>query len=123
MACNYDFRKYAKNRVVIQEATNIKDDLGGFVNTWVDQSNVYAEIKPLTGRELFLQEQQQTNVRSRFVIRYQSALKDITAKRLRISFDDRFFPVVYIRNLESDLKHEGKVYQELFCQENKPEVE
>lgn len=122
MKCG-QWRTKATHRVVIQEISESGDDYGGFSNSWVTQSTVWAAIEPLNGREVFLQQQNQSRVKSKFIIRYQSALKNTaTTGAYRVSYDGRIFPVVYLRNLEEDFKNEGKQYQELYVEENAPEA-
>lgn len=119
-----EWRSKASHRIVIQSRSTVVDDYGAFTNTWVTQSTVWATIEPLSGREVFLQQQQQSKVKSKFTIRYQSALKDTaTTGAYRISYDGRLFPIVYVRNLEEDFKNEGTQYQQLFVEENAPEVQ
>lgn len=123
MKCG-EWRSKANHRVVIQQRSEVADELGAFTNTWVTQSTVWAAIEPLNGREVFLQQQQQSKVKSKFTIRYQSALKNTaTTGAYRISYDGRIFPIVYVRNLAEDFKNEGTQYQQLFVEENAPEVE
>ena len=99
--------------------SNTADDYGGETVTWQTQSTVWAAIKPMSGREIVSQEQNESKVTSKFIIRYQSALKDtaLTAS-YRISYDGRIFPIKYIINYDENMKDEGKQYQLLLCEEN-----
>lgn len=119
MACNRDFIVNAKHKIVIQEPTQTADAYGAFVTTWVTQSEVFAQILPLSGRELFLQQQNQSKVSAKFIIRYQSALKDTkdTVKK-RILYDDRYYSISFIQNLDKDMKNEGTTYQMMYVEEN-----
>ena len=117
-----EWRSKATHRIVIEQRNSTPDNYGGFTTTWATQSTVWAAIEPLTGRELFLQQQKQSRVKSKITIRYQSGLKNTaTTGALRVSYDNRIFPVVYMRNLSEDFKNEGKQYQELYVEENAPE--
>ena len=118
MKCG-EWRTNAKHRITIQERSEVVDDFGGQTLTWTTKSTVWASIEPLNGREVYLQEQNQSRVTSKMTIRYQSDLKATRdAGALRISYDGRIFPVNYIRNLDSDMKNEGTQYQQLFVEEN-----
>ena len=101
--------------------SNTGDDYGGESTSWTAQSTVWAAIMPLSGREVYTQDQSQSRVTTKIIIRYQSALKDTqTTGAYRVSYDGRFFPVKYIRNLSEDMKSEGTQFQELFCEEGFP---
>lgn len=121
MKCG-DWRKDAKHRVVIQEKSLADDDYGGSAVTWNTISTVWAAIYPVNGREVYLQDQRQSKVNSKIVIRYISSIKKTSvAGACRVTFDGRTMPIVYIRNLDNDMKNEGKVFQELFVTENEAE--
>jgi len=121
MKCG-EFAGKAKHRITIQSRSEATDVYGGSDTTWATQSTVWADITPLSGREVYQQEQKQSRVSSKMLIRYQSALKNtVTTAKFRVSYDGRIFPVDYIRNLDSDMKSEGNVYQELFLTEAEPE--
>ncbi len=119
MVCNREFIKNAKHRISIQEPVQTADTFGAFVTVWIEQSNVFAQILPLNGRELFLQQQLQSKSTSKMIIRYQSALKDTkeTVKK-RIYYDDRYYSINFIQNLSEDMKNEGKTYQVIYVEEN-----
>ena len=81
-------------------------------------------IMPKSGREVFESQKLDSRVTSKMVIRYQSALKVTdTVSQYRVSYDGRTYSVKYIRNLEEDMKNEGKAFQELTLEENSPEYE
>ena len=118
MRCS-EFSEKASNRIVIQSPSGGADSMGGRSVTWSDQSTVWAMIKPMSGKEVFAQDANQTRVSHVFVIRYQAALKDVTAiSDYRISFDGRYYGVKYIRNLDEDMKNYGTDYQEIYTIEN-----
>lgn len=118
MKCR-EFRSKANHRIIIQKMSNTGDNYGGETVSWQTQSTVWADIQPLSGNELFRQDMQQSMVRNKMIIRYQSDLKDtaLTGK-YRVSYDGRLFPIKYITNLAEDMISEGKAYQILYCEEN-----
>lgn len=123
MKCG-EFRARATHRIDIQQNTGTSDVYGGQTTAWSTIYTVWAVIEPLSGREVFAQEQMQSRVTSKMTIRYQSALKNTQeAGKYRIAYDSRIFPIYYVRNLADDMKSEGKTYQELFTIEAGPENE
>jgi len=71
-------------RVTLQTATLTRDAVGGPVETWVDTATVWAEIKPLTGKQIAQAAQVSADVRKAVTIRYRTG---ITAA-MRIKFSD-----------------------------------
>lgn len=121
MKCD-EWRKEANHRIIIQKKVLVDDDIGGHDVTWTDLYTVWAQIKPISGREVHFQKQDQSRINSKFVIRYKKELKDTaTVAQYRISYDDRVFPIKYSRNLADDMKNEGKQFQELVTVENEAE--
>lgn len=113
-----NFRAEAKYKIEIQAATEVLNDYGSFEKTWATESTVWAIIEPKTGRESFQFGQQESEVKGRILIRYQSALKDTKeAAKRRVLFDSRVYEILSIRNLNITLKFEGKHYQELLVSE------
>jgi|AKVG01.1.fsa_nt_gi SPP1 family predicted phage head-tail adaptor len=122
MKCG-EFRAKASHFITIQERSTTSGDYGGVSVTWSDLSTAYAMIKPMSGREVFEQQQMQSRVKTKMIIRYQSALKDTAdTAAYRVSCDGRIFPIEYVTNLSDDMKNEGKAFQVLYCSENAPEV-
>ena len=111
-----------RNRVTVQSRSETSDSFGGQTVSWGTLATVWAEIEPLSGREVFANQALDSRVSSKMTIRYRSDLKDTSgAAKNRISFDGRIFTIHYVRNLHSDLKTEGRAYQQLFCEDNGPE--
>lgn len=63
-------------RVTIQQESRVEDEGGGAVVTWVDVATVWAEVKPLSGRERLHGQQLESRINYRVTIRRRS---DITA--------------------------------------------
>lgn len=121
MTC--DFNSIAKNRITIQSPTETVDAYGGRTTSFTTHSTVWAQITPVSGRELFNQGAVQSRLSHKVLIRYQASLKDIkSSSDYRISFDGRLFGVQGIRNLDADMKTEGRFFQELLCEENGADV-
>ena len=114
-----EFNSKARNRIIIQSPTETVDAYGARTTTFATQSTVWAQIIPNSGREIFAQGAVQSRYTHKIIIRYQAALKNITAiSDYRVSFDGRLFEVQSIKNLDADMKTEGRFFQELLCEEN-----
>jgi len=121
MKCG-EFPALAKHKITIKTRSEAVTDYGGATTTWPTLATVWAVIEPQNGREVFAQDQIQSRVMSKMVIRYRSDLKDTaTSGKYKVSYDGRDFPIVYIKNLDEDMKSEGKVFQVLACEENNAE--
>jgi len=121
MKCG-EFPAKARNKISIQARTDVLDDYGGSTVTWAEVYNSWAVIEPMGGREAFLSQQLQSRITHSMTIRYLAALKDTaTAAKYRVLFDGRIFSVKFIKNIDSSMKMEGKVFQVLTCEENDAE--
>lgn len=121
MKCG-EFPSQAQHRITIQQRVDVADSYGGTTVTWSTLQQSWAVIEPSSGRESYLQGQLQSRVSSKMTIRYIAGLKNTaTAAKYRVSYDDRIFSVKYIKNLDESLTREGKVYQQLLCEENDAE--
>ena len=121
-ACD-NFAGRANKRITIQPRTETPDTRGGQTIVWTTGNiSAWAIIEPQSGREIFLQGQEQSRVDSKMTIRYQPGIKDTAiGAKYRVSFDSRLFTVLAVKNLDEDMKREGKAYQVLLCVENAPE--
>lgn len=123
MGCE-GFSALANKRVTIQTRVEAADAYGGQTLTWTDLQGAWAIIEPASGREVFAQGQDHSRVDSKITIRYVAGLKNTAvAGKYRVLFDSRVFPILYVKNLDSDMKREGRAFQMLYCQENEPENE
>lgn len=118
-----NFSGRANKRITIQPRTETADNYGGQTIVWTTNNiSSWAIIEPQSGREVFAQGQDQSRVDSKMTIRYQATLKSTAiAGKYRVSFDSRIFTVLAIKNLDEDMKREGKAFQVLLCVENAPE--
>lgn len=70
-----------RHRVTIQQrGTPSQNTHGEDTTPWVDQVTVYAEIKPLSGREFFTAQTTDSEVSTQITMRYRSGIT--TAKRI-----------------------------------------
>lgn len=63
-------------RLRIQSRSSTQDSFGGPNLTWVDVATVWAEIRPITGRELENARQIASEVSHQILVRYQPTLAD-----------------------------------------------
>lgn len=82
-------------RIRIETATITQDSHGGQVQTWALLAEVWAQVLPLRGRELFEAAQFQPGAEVKFVIRY----RDDFDERARIVFEGRNYDIAHIAEL------------------------
>jgi SPP1 family predicted phage head-tail adaptor len=119
--CGANFASSANTRIAVQTPTETDDAFGGRSVGWNDLFSVWAVVEPMAGREVYTSAQQQSRVDARILIRYRDALSDTTtAAKNRIVVGARTYNIAAVRNLSSDLKTEGKEFQQLLCMEGQP---
>jgi SPP1 family predicted phage head-tail adaptor len=91
-----------------EETAAYTTTLGGLSTTYATSSTVWASIEPLSGRELFVAQQAQSDVDMKVTIRYYSGL----TTRYRVKFGSRYFGIQSIINTNE--KNEEMI---LMCKE------
>jgi len=87
-------------RVTIEQPVEVRDaDYGTMVKTWSPVATVWAAVEPLSGREFFLNQEQQSELTMRIRIRYSSLVAGITPK-MRINFGGRMLQITAVMNLQ-----------------------
>ena len=99
--------KPAKNRLIIlQSPTGSRDAIGERVTTWTNVATVWAEISPLSVRDLLAAGQVQSEVTHRVRVRYESTIAAIDSS-WRVLYGARVFVITGVRNInESDREFE-----------------
>lgn len=116
-----EFASRAKSRIEIQSVTTVGDDYGGRSESWATTATVWAVIEPTSGKEVFVNDQLQSRVDAKILIRHLSALADTTtAAEYRVQFGSRLYNIKAVHNLDDDLKTEGTRFQRLLCTEGEP---
>lgn len=77
-----------RHRIAIQTNTPTQDSYGEPVTSWATVATVWAAVEMLSGRELFVAQQAQSEATVRFRIRR----RDVDARQ-RVSWDGRTFGV------------------------------
>ena len=85
-----------RNKVTIQRRTQTPDSMGGFVDEWQDYTTAYAQINRLKAREEIEDKRIQLKAPHVIWIRYQTGI----TPDMRITWNDRTFDIVSIRNPE-----------------------
>ncbi len=87
-----------------QRPNEIDDGRGGKkpdqTTPWVDVVSVWAEIKPATGRELFLADMIKERVTHKLMIRYTTAINNT----MRLLYQGRIFEVSSVVDMEERKK-------------------
>ena len=63
-------------RITLQRQSNVQDSYGGPVRTWLNVATIWADIQPLTGRELESAQRMASEVSHQIVVRYQAIFAD-----------------------------------------------
>jgi len=63
-------------RIALQRPSTAQDTYGGPVRTWTDLGTFWAEIQPLSGRELESAQRMASEVSHQIVVRYQAIFAD-----------------------------------------------
>ena len=102
-----------KDLVTLQEVQESKDSYGGTTENWVELAQVWADIRPIRGRQFFESFQVQAELTHKITIRYRS---DVVAKQ-RILFGTRIFTIEH-PPIDINEQHE---LLELMCAEGPKE--
>lgn len=73
------------HRIIIEKATSSQGATGEDLETWAAYVARWAAIQPLTGREYFLAQQEQSDISVRVIIRYDSLTKLINPRDYRLN--------------------------------------
>lgn len=83
-----------QQRVTLQREIQTEDGTGGYIRSWQDVADLWAEIIPITGKEKWIAMQIQSSVTHRMLIRYRA---DIDASQ-RLVLNQRIFHIRSIAN-------------------------
>jgi SPP1 family predicted phage head-tail adaptor len=83
-------------RVTVQQKTLVQDSSGSWTETWTDLFEVWAEIKPYSGREYQLGGETQSTVNSTVRIRF---MKGITSA-MRFKHNRNCYDILEIYNVD-----------------------
>ncbi len=85
-----------RKQIIIQSENPTTDSAGGYVLAWTDVATVWAEIKPLSGNEVFTAQHLEGHITHHVLMRYRS---DVTTD-MRLSYNGRLFNIRAVLNME-----------------------
>lgn len=100
-----------RHRIIIQEPVTARNGYNETITTWARVAEVWASVEPLSGREFFDAEHQQSDITHRVVLRFRGG---ITAE-MRVLHHGRDLRVQSVINA----KERGRELQ-LMCRETRP---
>lgn len=87
-----------RHRITLQKQINAQNDYGAFVTQWQDIATVWAEIKPLSGREYFSAQQVQSEVTTQIWLRYRNDIEPT----MRVTHNGKHYDIISVLN------HQGR---------------
>lgn len=100
-----------RHRVTIQKSQISQDELGNNIETWIDWATVWANIRPVSGREYFQAAATNSEDNVRINIRYRSGIDPL---RMRVVYNGRTFNIISAIDL-----NERRREIEMVCQERR----
>jgi len=85
-----------RKRITVQAETQVPDGAGGYALGWGDVLTAWAEIAPLSGREVFAAGHLEGHVTHKITMRYQSGI----TTDMRVSFNGRLFNIRAVMNVD-----------------------
>ena len=101
-----------RHRVTLQKQINAQNDYGATVTEWRDVATVWAEIKPLSGREYFSAQQVQSEVTTQIWLRYRDDVKPTMC----INHNGKHYEILSVLNTNG-----RNTSLQLMCKENSNE--
>lgn len=97
-----------RHRITLLKQVNEVNDYGASVQTWRTVATVWAEVRPLSGREYFSAQQVQSEVTTQIWLRYIDGIKPT----MKVKFGKREFEIISVLNTK-----ERDVSLQLMCKE------
>ena len=97
-----------RHRITLLNQVNDVNDYGASVQTWRTVATVWAEVRPLSGREYFSAQQVQSEVTTQIWLRYIDGIKP----SMKVKFANREFEILSVLNIQ-----ERDVSLQLMCKE------
>ena len=97
-----------RHRITLQKQVNTVNDYGGAVTTWKNVATVWADVRPLSGREYFSAQQVQSEVTTQIWLRHIEGIKPT----MKVKFGKREFEILSVLNTQ-----ERDVSLQLMCKE------
>lgn len=97
-----------RHRITFQKLLESKNEYGEVTNQWEDYKTVWAEIKPVSGKQFFEAKQINSEISHNVYIRYRLDL----SPNMRILYKGRVFDILYIMNVNED-----NSLMQIYCKE------
>ena len=97
-----------RHRITLLRQVNEVNDYGASTQTWRTVATVWAEVRPLSGREYFSAQQVQSEVTTQIWLRYIDGIKP----SMKVKFGNREFEILSVLNTQ-----ERDVSLQLMCKE------
>lgn len=97
-----------RHRITLLKQVNKVNDYGASIQTWRTVATVWAEVRPLSGREYFSAQQVQSEVTTQIWLRYIDGIKP----SMKVKFANREFEILSVLNTQ-----ERNVSLQLMCKE------
>ena len=97
-----------RHRITLMRQVNEINDYGATITKWESIATVWAEVKPLSGREYFSAQQVQSEITTQIWLRHLDGIES----SMRVKFGKRFLEIVAVLNTQ-----ERNVSLQLMCKE------
>ena len=97
-----------RHRITLMRQVNEINDYGATMTKWKSIATVWAEVKPLSGREYFSAQQVQSEITTQIWLRYIEGIKPT----MKVKFGKREFEILSVLNTQ-----ERDVSLQLMCKE------
>jgi SPP1 family predicted phage head-tail adaptor len=93
-------------RITVQQRTLTLDGYGQELNTWTNVATVWANVKPISGREKMRGMAIESQLTHTVLVRYREAfMPPKTVDAYRINYEGRIFNITAARDLEEDREY------------------
>ncbi|ABR74602.1 head-tail adaptor protein [Actinobacillus succinogenes] len=97
-----------RHRITLQKQINTVNDYGAAVTTWKNVATVWADVRPLSGREYFAAQQVQSEVTTQIWLRHLPGI----VPTMRVKFSERTLEILSVLNTQ-----ERNISLQLMCKE------
>lgn len=97
-----------RHRIILLKQVNEVNDYGASTQTWKRVATVWADVRPLSGREYFSAQQVQSEVTTQIWLRHLDGIKPT----MRVKFGKRLFEILSVLNTQ-----ERNISLQLMCKE------
>lgn len=97
-----------RHRITLLKQVNTVNDYGAAVTMWKNVATVWADVRPLSGREYFSAQQVQSEITTQIWLRHLDGIKP----SMRVKLGKRFLEIVAVLNTQ-----ERNVSLQLMCKE------